>query len=137
MQEKISRQERKQFPFKLNDTDMALFERIIERRALCNKGKLVCQPGDHLSSLYIVLSGSFKAYTHFEEGQEQANSFYKPGSIIGLDGIGQSKHREFIVALENSEICEVPLDKLDALSVRIPTLRKQFVSVLSDSIHNR
>jgi CRP/FNR family transcriptional regulator len=135
-QSQTNRFDKKIIPFTLNDTEMELFERIIERRVPCQKGELICRAGEYLDSLYIVLSGSFKGYTLSEEGHEQVTCFHLAGDIIGLDGIGQSEHRQFEIALETSEICEITLDKLDALSVRMPTLRQQFICMLSDRIHN-
>ena len=127
--------DKKQVPFTLTNKEMALFERIVERHLSCETGKPLCQAGDAMNSIYIVLSGSFEGTTQAEETQQSA-TLYSAGEVIGLDSLGQRSHKQTVVAREISEVCELPLDELEALAVRMPSLRKQFVGLLSDNIQN-
>lgn len=130
------RLDKKSIPFALNDMEKELLGHIIESREPIQKGELICSAGEQLGSLFIVLSGSFKGCTLTANGHEQLRFVHFAGDIIGLDGIGNNAYRQFEIALETSEVYELPLDKLDALSGRMPALRQQMKCVLSNQIYN-
>lgn len=65
----------------------ALAERGDTRRY--RKGVLLIQEGDHGDTIYIVLSGSVRAYSAAENGREITYGVYGPGEYVGemsLDG---------------------------------------------------
>ena len=126
--------DKKQVPFTLTTKEMALFERIVERHLTCETGQVLCQAGDTVNAIYIVLSGSFEG--SIKSNEEQLNSLFATGEVIGLDSLGQRSHKQTVIARENAEVCELPLDELEALAVRMPSLRKQFVGLLSDNIQS-
>jgi len=54
--------------------------------------------------------------------------------LLGMDGIGADRHNCFAVALEDSEVCEIPFDRLEELFVEIPTLLRHFHRTMSHEI---
>jgi CRP/FNR family transcriptional regulator len=53
---------------------------------------------------------------------------------MGLDAIGSGRHVCDAVALDDCEVCEMPLESLEALSRRIPSLQQHFHRILSREI---
>jgi CRP/FNR family transcriptional regulator len=84
--------------------------------------------------LYVVRSGTFKTVTLSHDGRPKIAGFYLPGDLIGLDGIGGSVYPFDSIALEESEVCVVPLDQLQMLAGSAPELLKGLVRVLSAEI---
>ncbi|MEM9304527.1 MAG: helix-turn-helix domain-containing protein [Pseudomonadota bacterium] len=62
-------------------------------------------------ALYVVRAGSFKTCEIDADGDEQVLEFYLPGDVLGLEDLLQRRHRADAVALEESSICTVPLDR--------------------------
>ncbi len=56
------------------------------------------------------------------------------GELIGLDGIGARRHEVDAVALEDSQVCVIPFDELEALAREVPSLQQQFHRVMSREI---
>src|SRR5690606_26682967 len=52
----------------------------------------------------------------------------------GLDAIGTDAHLCDAIALEDSEVCEVPLSDLESLSRKIPALQQHFNRIMSREI---
>jgi len=123
-------------PLGLEDNDLDKLENIIKRRRVVEKGSYLYHAGDKLKSLYAVRSGSFKSYSPVADSAEQVIGFHLPGELMGLDAIHGEEHRSYSKALETSSVCEVPFDKLEALSVEIPGLSHHLMSLMSEEIQH-
>jgi CRP/FNR family transcriptional regulator len=51
-----------------------------------------------------------------------------------MDGIAKNKHTNTAVALESGAICEIPFDRLQELSIKIPSLQRHFFQLMSSEI---
>ncbi|MDP0953492.1 Crp/Fnr family transcriptional regulator, partial [Klebsiella pneumoniae] len=60
--------------------------------------------------------------------------FYMTGELLGLDAISLGKHAGDTVALDDSEVCEVPFNKLEEIGRSIPLLMSQFHKIMSREI---
>ena len=56
------------------------------------------------------------------------------GELIGMDGICSHIHSCDAVALEDSEVCELPFTHLEELGQDIPSLRSHFFRLMSREI---
>ncbi len=90
--------------------------------------------GDKFRSLFAIRSGSFKTQILHEDGREQITGFQMAGEIIGLDAISTDIHACEAVAMESSEVCELPFNKLEALSREIPSLQRHLHKIMSREI---
>src|SRR5690606_147669 len=54
--------------------------------------------------------------------------------LLGLDAIDGSRHMSDTVALEDSEVCELPFPLLEQLSRELPSLQQQLHRVMSREI---
>ena len=53
---------------------------------------------------------------------------------MGFDALALKKHPSFAKALETAMVCEIPFDVLDTLSNKIPKLKSQMLSLMSNEI---
>lgn len=121
-------------PVSLNQTEMQNLDDIIERKRPLHKNDVLTTPGQKFGSLYAVRSGSFKSYINAGDGEHQITGFHLPGDIIGFDGLTEEHYQSFTQALETSMVCEIPYDKLDEMSVTLPTLRRQMHKTMSSEL---
>lgn len=94
--------------------------RFAMRRVRANRSLVVeGQPFEHL---HLVSSGSFKCVQTDLDGYEQVLAFALHGDLIGLDGLGQTRHGSGAVALEDATVAVLPLRELLAPSRPLPAL---------------
>ncbi len=98
------------------------------------RGEYLYRSGEPFRALYAVRTGFFKTQALHEDGREQVTGFQMPGEIIGLDAICADAHTCDAVALDDSEICEIPFDQLEDLSRELPTLQRHLHRIMSREI---
>ncbi len=98
------------------------------------KGEPLFRSGSPFKSLYAIHNGSFKTTVPHEEGHEQVTGFFMMGEIIGMDAISTEKHTCDAVAMEDSEVCELPFNRLEALSHELPSLQRNLYKIMSREI---
>ncbi|MDD3517871.1 MAG: fumarate/nitrate reduction transcriptional regulator Fnr [Chromatiales bacterium] len=123
-------------PLGMAEDDLALLEKIINRRRPIQRNDHLYRPGDRMISIFAVRSGSVKTYTLTDDGQEQITGFHLPGELLGLDAISDGMHPCAARALETTSVCEIPFDRLEDLSARIPGLQRQLFRIMSREIQN-
>lgn len=121
-------------PIALDVNEVEQLDRIIQRSRPIQKGEHLYRQDEEFTSVYAVRSGSVKAYSITDGGQEQVTGFYFPGEILGMDGIAKNKYASSARSMETSSVCEIPFDKLGDLSQRIPSLQKHFFQLMSQEI---
>lgn len=121
-------------PLSLETEDIDQLDNIIQRNKPLHKGEHLYRVNDEFTSVYAVRSGTLKAYTITDNGQEQITGFYFPGEIVGMDGISQNLHVSSAKALETAAVCEIPFDQLGELSIKIPSLQRHFFQLMSREI---
>ncbi|CAN5286875.1 fumarate/nitrate reduction transcriptional regulator Fnr [soil metagenome] len=100
------------------------------------KKDLVCSLLSPLQNLYAVHKGSCKEYWLDVHGNENVTTFYFPGDLIGLESIAGRKHLFSVVALEDTEICVIPIDALLKLMSQQPNILKRFINITSFKMQN-
>jgi CRP/FNR family transcriptional regulator len=121
-------------PFGLDPLDLQKLDAIINRRRRMRMHEHLYRAGDTFQSLYAIRSGFFKTYELNRDGHEQISGFHMPGELIGLDAISSEKHVCGAVALDESEICEIPFYRLEELFRDVPTLQHRFHKLMSREI---
>ncbi|XKE46293.1 fumarate/nitrate reduction transcriptional regulator Fnr [Halomonas organivorans] len=123
-------------PLALELEDMDEFDAIIRRRAPLKKGESLFRQGGPFTSVYAVRSGSLKQVTTEGSGDDQLTNFYLPSELVGLDGIDEEAYPGSVIALETTTVCEIPFDRLDELSERLPELRAQLYRSMSKEMRD-
>lgn len=121
-------------PAGLNPTELESVDQMIARRHPVKRGEYLFRSGAALHSLYAIRSGFMKSCVLHEDGREQVAGFHMMGDLMGMDAIGTSQHLCDAVALEDSEVCEIPLQDLETLSRSIPSLQQHFHRIMSREI---
>jgi CRP/FNR family transcriptional regulator len=121
-------------PVGLKSTEIKELDRLIDTRHPISKGTTLYRSGDRFRALYAVRTGFFKTCLLHEDGREQVTGFQMMGELLGMDAISTDSHACDAVALEDSEVCEIPFEALEQVSSKIPTLQHHFHRMLSREI---
>jgi CRP/FNR family transcriptional regulator len=121
-------------PVGLDQDEIATLDRLINARRNFRRGESLYRAGDGFGALYAVRRGFFKTFILHEDGREQVTGFQMTGEILGMDAISTDVHACDAVALEDSEVCEVPFGDLERLTGQIPALQRHFHKTLSREI---
>ena len=104
---------------------------IINRKRPLKRGEYLYRTGGTLPSIYAVRTGFLKSCVLHDDGREQVAGFHMMGELLGLDAIGSGMHMCDAVALEDSEVCEIPFNDLERLGREIPALQQHFHRIMS------
>ena len=121
-------------PIDLTDAEMARLDELITRKSACRRGASLYRSGDKFHALYAIRTGFFKTQILHEDGHEQVTGFQMAGEIIGMDAISNDTHACDAVALQDSEVCEIPFNRLEELSRELPSLQHHLHRILSREI---
>ena len=121
-------------PMGLEIGDLERLENVIKPRQSIDKNDFLYRLGEPLKSIYAIRSGSFKTYLTNPDGTEQIIGFSLPGELLGLDAIGENQHTCTSKALETSNVCEIPFERLESLAREIPNLQHQLFRLMSKEI---
>jgi CRP/FNR family transcriptional regulator len=100
---------------KVDDIAVEL-DRLVGTRVRLHKGDVLFRAGDRFTALYAVRMGSCKTVMLTDDGSEQVVGNHLPGEIIGIEAIAAESHGCQAVALEDSEVCTLPFDRIEALA---------------------
>ena len=121
-------------PMGLDDADVSRLDQIIGRRRRVLRDENLYRMGDHFQNLYAVRLGHFKTSQNNPSGEQQITGFQMAGELLGMDAISAERHHCDAVALEDSEVCEIPFSRLEELFGQIPTLLHHFHRIMSQEI---
>jgi len=121
-------------PAGLEQREIDAVDRLVNRRRPVARREYLFRSNTPLQSLYAIRTGFMKTSVLHVDGREQVVGFHMPGDLMGLDAIGSSRHVCDAIALEDCEVCEIPMDKLELLSREIPALQAHFHRILSREI---
>lgn len=106
-------------------SDLTLPRRRVARR------KYLFRAGQPMTSLFLVCAGFLKISILSEDGREKITGFRMRGDLLGMESLGSEGYLCDAVALDLSEVWELPVRQLDSLYVRIPGLREQITAALA------
>jgi len=121
-------------PAGLDTEELAQVDRLVNRRQPVKRGDYLYRAGAALRSLYAIRTGFMKSSVLHEDGREQVAGFHMMGDLLGLDAIGTGQHMCDTLALEDSEVCEIPFPVLEQMSREIPSLQQHFHRIMSREI---
>jgi CRP/FNR family transcriptional regulator len=121
-------------PFGLSEGEIEKLDTLIGARRRIKRGHNLYRSGDSFEAIYAIRSGFFKTDVLLEDGRDQVTGFQMAGEILGMDGISSENHTCNAVALEDSEVCVIPFQQLEALSREVQALQRHFHKVMSREI---
>ncbi|MEO8279512.1 MAG: fumarate/nitrate reduction transcriptional regulator Fnr [Ideonella sp.] len=121
-------------PLGLSANELEQLDLLVAARRTIVRGEALFRTGEPFTSLYAVRTGFFKTSVSSEDGREQVTGFQMAGELLGLDGISLERHACDAIALEDSMVCVIPFNDLEALSLRFVELQRQFHKIMSREI---
>jgi len=121
-------------PIAISQQEVGRLEDIVSRGKPLQKGHFLYKQGHTFNSIYAVRSGALKTFSISASGEEHVMGFYLPGEIIGIDGLSQNHYSTSAIALDTSAVCEIPFDRLEKLSLELPSLQRYFFQLMSKEI---
>ena len=121
-------------PFGLTQEELGRMDELVSLRRRIKRSVGLYHAEEDFKAIFAIRSGFFRTDVLLEDGREQVTGFYMNGELIGLDGIGSEKYSCNAIALEDSEVCVIPYERLESLSREIPSLQLHFHRVMSREI---
>ena len=90
-----------------HDNDWASF--LSDRRVRLRKREALFRPGDCSAALYLLRVGFIMTMMPTPDGAEHVLGFHLPGELVGVEGMGKDAHTCNALALEDSEVCVLPI----------------------------
>jgi CRP/FNR family transcriptional regulator, anaerobic regulatory protein len=121
-------------PVGLSTEQVDRLDQLVAQRRSVPRGEALFHHGDAFSSLFAVRTGFFKTAVSADDGRDQVTGFQMSGELLGLDGIGNGQHNCDAIALEDSTVCVIPYQQLEAISQEITDLQRVFHKIMSREI---
>lgn len=118
----------------LNEHEIQVLGDVVNHKRKIQRGGYLYRAGSKFQSLFAIRSGFLKTCILEQDGRQQVTGFHMTGELLGLDAISTEMHTCDAVALEDSEVCEIPFAKLEEISRTIPSLMHHFHKIMSREI---
>ena len=115
--------------------DIDLLRRHVEifrRKVLA--GQYVYRAGQPMQAVFLVHVGSLKTCELASDGREQISGFRMRGDLVGVESIGLPAYACDAIALEDSEVWELPYPPVLSACLAIPELQNRFTAALAEEI---
>jgi CRP/FNR family transcriptional regulator len=122
------------FPTGLTQSEIVELDHIVQRKTPLQKNQALYSAGDAFNCLYAIRAGAVKVYSFSDQGEEMIHGFYLPGDVVGLDALAGRVHTFNAVALDVTSVCALPFSELSKLSVSIPHLSQQVLTIMSKEV---
>ena len=121
-------------PVGLDVDELKRVDELVTKRPLVKRGSALFRAGDKFTALYAIRSGFFKTSVSSEGGQTQITGFQMAGEIMGLDGIATDFHTCDAIALEDTEVCALPFDRIEEIAREVKSLQHHVHKIMSREI---
>lgn len=107
---------------------------IVCRGRRLRRGEVLFREGDAFEALFAVCSGSIKTVAHDARAASQAIGFFIPGELVGISGLTARRHTSDAIALEATEITEIPFGTVSEAMDSMPALRRIVFQILAEQL---
>ena len=121
-------------PIGLNPEEFKQLDTVVKQGRRVKKGEFLFHAGEAFTSLFAIRTGFFKTTINTQDGRDQVTGFFMSGEMMGMDGLGGNAYTCDAVALEDSDVCELPFGQLDELGKYLPRLNLHFFRMMSREI---
>lgn len=120
----------------VDEAGKVILNELIKTIRFVSKKEIVMQANTPMQNLYAVYSGSCKEYWTDVNGNECVNNFFFPGDIIGIESIAGKKYMFSLSALEDTELCVIPMTGFLEAMYKNPSILKRFINISSLKMQN-
>ena len=121
-------------PIGLDVDELRRVDELVTKRPLVKRGSALFRAGDKFTALYAIRSGFFKTCTTSSDGRAQVTGFQMAGEVVGLDGIATDLHTCDAIALEDTEVCALPFERIEEIAREIKALQHHIHKIMSREI---
>lgn len=121
-------------PIGLDAHELERVDELVTKRPFVKRGTALFRAGDAFTSLFAIRSGFFKTCVGTEDGRGQVTGFQMAGEILGLDGIATDFYTCDAIALEDTEVCALPFDRIEEISREVKALQHHVHKIMSREI---
>ncbi|WP_239351272.1 fumarate/nitrate reduction transcriptional regulator Fnr [Snodgrassella communis] len=121
-------------PVMLKERELTDLGAVIRQSRRLRKGEYLFRAGESFNAIFAVRTGFFKTMVNSQDGRDQVTGFFMSGELLGLDGICNNTHGCDAMALEDSEVCELPFANLEEAGNVLPSLQTHFYRLMSQEI---
>jgi CRP/FNR family transcriptional regulator len=102
----------------------------------CKQGHMVVQPGDNVTGLYLILSGSVRIYEILPDGRSISLSLLSKGDVFAHTRTHQQGYFRdvYIEAMQDSHISFIQEKALENLMINSPLLSSCIISSFSNQL---
>lgn len=122
------------------NSGMAELQKMIADRKVRNvkKKQVIYFEGDAVQGIYLVLTGKVKTVKLSEDGRELLTGLYNAEEYFGIPALlGHEPYAETAEALEDTTVCLLPKEMVEALLNKYPDVAKEFIRILSNNLRSR
>lgn len=119
-----------------NQRETLRFENMLTGKRRLSRHTSLYRRHDILSMLYVVRFGQLKLIGGDQHSEQRVAGFAMAGDLLGLDAIATGKHNFRVMALENSEVCEIPFAAFTSMMIGEPAVQRQFLETMSAALND-
>lgn len=109
------------------------YEAVPRRRQL-PAGQHLRYAGQVCRGLQVLRTGSVRGYVLSRDGSERTTEIYLQGEPIGLEAFGRPRQNDYLVALEPSSYCDLPMPAVRRLMVESGPVREAVMELLGGAL---
>lgn len=121
-------------PSGMSDTPRAAIAAAVFAHRRLKQGQALFRAGEPFESVYLVRTGFVKTVVLLEDGREQVTGLYMPGEMLGMDGLASGRHVSDAIALDHTDICVVPYERLETLGRQAREVQRYLHRMFSNEI---
>lgn len=107
---------------------------VIQPKGPYAAGERIYRIEDQSKSLFIIKEGAVKVEKVLSDGNCHISGFYFPGDLIGLESVDDEKYRYDAITLEQTSVCELPLDRLYEHDESLVSFQQTIMSLLGKRV---
>jgi CRP/FNR family transcriptional regulator len=111
-------------------SEITRFEGTVVAKRRIAAGQHLFSAGGLSGSLFAIRCGFVKTSITTDDGREQVTGFHMMGEVVGIDALANGRHESDAVALEDTEVCEIPFLALENLSHDVPAMQRKRETML-------
>lgn len=105
---------------------------VIRRKVMA--GQYAYRAGQAFHALFLVHAGFLKTCELAQDGREQVTGFRMRGDLVGVESIGLGSYCCDVIALEDSELWELPYPPVLLACRELPDLQIRLTAALAEEI---
>ncbi len=119
---------------------LAELKKVIEERKSrqFKKNQVIYYEGDKGNGLYLIIHGKIKTIKITEDGRELMTGIYSTDDYLGTNVmLSNQTYTDTATALEDSLLCAIPKEQLEALLNLYPEVARKFIKILANNIREK